>query len=187
MIVLSTSALATDDSKLRCRRSKPPMPNMCFMIPIKAAAIFGVASTVLLSVAIYVYCMVHMLHTNPDPDAPQKIAILSVALVIILLFAILFVWGLFANRHRLLLAFTTLSCFLLFAVVGALIATLVTTVDELNSALSKADVGNSKQNLADLVIFRVVLGVTALVLALELYAYIRMFLYIKAVRRVMSR
>ncbi|ETN82000.1 hypothetical protein NECAME_08260, partial [Necator americanus] len=110
--------------------------------------------------------------------------ILSVALVIILLFAILFTWGLFANRHRLLLPFTTLSCFLLFAVVGTLIATIVTSGDEFSAALSKAEGGS---NVADLVIFRVILVVTALVLAMEMYVYVRMFLHIKAVRRALSR
>ncbi|EYB93963.1 hypothetical protein Y032_0177g602 [Ancylostoma ceylanicum] len=183
MIVLSTAALATDDSN-RCRRTKPPMPKMCFLIPIKAAAIFGVASLSILAIAIYVYCMIHLLKKNSELNGPQIIAILSVALVIILLFAILFIWGLFANRHRLLLPFTTLSCFLLFAVVGTLIATIVTSGDEFNAAVSKAE---GVATVADLVIFRVILGVTALVLAIEVYAYIRMFLYIKAVRRVLSR
>ncbi|KAK6031145.1 hypothetical protein OSTOST_02704 [Ostertagia ostertagi] len=114
------------------------------------------------------------------------IALLSVGLAIILLFAVLFVWGVFAVRQRLLLPFTTLSCFLLFAVVGTLIATMVTSADEFNAAVSKAD-GTSGATVADLVIFRVVLGVAALVLAIELYAYIRLFLHIRAVSRTLSR
>ncbi|CAJ0600949.1 unnamed protein product [Cylicocyclus nassatus] len=189
MIVLSTAALATDDSKFRCRRAKPPMPKLCCFIPVKAASIFGVALTVLLSVAVYVYCVVYLLNMkNPDVDVSRMITFLSVALVIILLFAALFLWGLFAKRRNLMLAFTTLSCFLLFAVVGTLIATLVTSGDEFNSAVRKAEGdGHGHPTVADLVIFRVVLVVTALVLAIEVYAYIRMFVYIKAVRRSLPR
>ncbi|KAK6750241.1 hypothetical protein RB195_002312 [Necator americanus] len=183
MIVLSTAALSTDDSS-RCRRIKPPMPKMCLVIPIKAAAVFGAASTSLLSIAIYVYCLIHLITATSELNKQPVIVILSVALVIILLFAILFTWGLFANRHRLLLPFTTLSCFLLFAVVGTLIATIVTSGDEFSAALSKAEGGS---NVADLVIFRVILVVTALVLAMEMYVYVRMFLHIKAVRRALSR
>ncbi|RCN52449.1 hypothetical protein ANCCAN_01492 [Ancylostoma caninum] len=75
---------------------------------------------------------------------------------------------------------------LMFPVVccRTLIATIVTSGDEFNAAVSKAE---GVATVADLVIFRVVLGVTALVLAIEVYVYIRMFLYIKAVRRWLSR
>ncbi|WKY04914.1 hypothetical protein Q1695_005712 [Nippostrongylus brasiliensis] len=183
MIVLSTEALATDDS-YRFRRLKPPMPKLCCVLPVNAVAIFGVASTSILSVAIYVYCLIHLLQS--EYGGPKVIAVLTVALVIVLLFAGLFVWGMFATRDRLLLPFTTFSCFLLFAVVGTLIATIVTSPDEFSAAMSKAD-NVAGASVADLVIFRVVLGVATLVLAIELYAYIRLFLHVRAVKRSLRR
>lgn len=185
MIVLSTAALATDDS-YRCRRTKPPMPKMCCVLPINAVGIFGVASTSILSIAIYIYRLVHLLQKEGELAANKIIALLSVSLAIILMFAGLFIWGLFAIRQRLLLPFTTLFCFLLFAVVGSLIATLVMSADEFTAALSKAE-GGSGASVADLVIFRVVLGVAALVFGIELYAYIRLFLHLRALKRYLAR
>uniref|UniRef100_A0A0K0D2C7 MARVEL domain-containing protein n=1 Tax=Angiostrongylus cantonensis TaxID=6313 RepID=A0A0K0D2C7_ANGCA len=152
MIVLSTAALATDNSP-RLRHVRPPMPKMCCIVPVNIVAIFGVASTSMLSSIIYVLCLVHLLKTSHELNGPKIIALLSVAEAIILLFTALFVWGFFAGRQRFLLPFTTLSCFLLFAVVGTLIATIVMSGDEFKTALAKSD-GDDGSSLADLVIFR---------------------------------
>ncbi|XGW32178.1 hypothetical protein V3C99_010391, partial [Haemonchus contortus] len=187
MIVLSTATLATDSQQFR--RVKPSVPKMCCLLPVNAAALFGIVSTSLLAAALYICCVIHLKSSTSSLEGlggTKMIALLSVALTIIVLFAVLFVWGVLAVRQRLLLPFTTLSCFLLFAVVGTLIATMVTSADEFNTAISKTD-GNSGATVADLVIFRVVLGVAALILAIELYAYIRLFLHVRDVRQALSR
>ncbi|KAJ1347617.1 hypothetical protein KIN20_002716 [Parelaphostrongylus tenuis] len=186
MIVLSTDALATDNSS-RLRHIKPPMPKMCCIMPVNVVAIFGVASTSMLSSIIYVICLVHLLKTTHELNTSKIIALLSVAEAIILLFTAFFVWGLFAGRQRFLLPFTTLSCFLLFPVVGTLIATIVMSGDEFKTALAKSNGDNNGSSVADLVIFRVALGVISLVLAIEVYAYIRLYLYLKSPRRIPSR
>ncbi|KAK5982648.1 hypothetical protein GCK32_010653 [Trichostrongylus colubriformis] len=144
MIVLSTAALATDDS-VRFRRIIPTMPKMCCILPINAAAIFGIASTSLLATALYIYCMVHLTSSSSKLEQHGGTKM-----------------------------------------IGTLIATMVTSADEFNAAVAKAD-GSTGATVADLVIFRVVLGVAALVLAIELYAYIRLFLHIRAMRETLSR
>ncbi|VDL70406.1 unnamed protein product [Nippostrongylus brasiliensis] len=78
MIVLSTEALATDDS-YRFRRLKPPMPKLCCVLPVNAVAIFGVASTSILSVAIYVYCLIHLLQS--EYGGPKVIGTLIATIV----------------------------------------------------------------------------------------------------------
>ncbi|VDO33759.1 unnamed protein product [Haemonchus placei] len=155
MIVLSTATLATDSQQFR--RVKPSVPKMCCLLPVNAAALFGIVSTSLLAAALYICCVIHLKSSTSSLEGlggTKMIALLSVALTIIVLFAVLFVWGVLAVRQRLLLPFTTLSCFLLFAVVGTLIATMVTSADEFNTAISKTD-GNSGATVADLVIFRI--------------------------------
>ncbi|VDM57594.1 unnamed protein product [Angiostrongylus costaricensis] len=71
-------------------------------------------------------------------------------------------------------------------IIGTLIATIVMSGDEFKTALAKSD-GDNGSSIADLVIFRVALGVVSLVLAIEMYVYIRLYLHLKAVRQIPSR
>ncbi|CAI4227123.1 unnamed protein product [Auanema sp. JU1783] len=180
-IAAISSNLSTDDSSL-IRRKLPDSPRICCFIPINAASIFGVTASCILTLSVYIYAMIQITKTDDPTSRARQIGIISIAETLILLFAALFIWGIFGHRHRLIVPFASISTFFLFALAGVCIFSIVTTANEWDDEVKK--VSSDSSAITDILLFRLVLAFVAIFQAILVFCYIRSYLYIRHLRRL---
>ncbi|CAJ0569221.1 unnamed protein product, partial [Mesorhabditis spiculigera] len=176
-----SSQLATDT---------PPRPpklreaRIC-CITARTASIIGSCLTMVAILGFCGYLTFRLINdsSKQNPLSTGKLIGVIVPPCLLLFCFACFQWGLFTRKHLALLPFILATLLLLVALIGALIATILTLpseVNDINQKTSVASVDRSGAKMGEAIAIRASVCVIVAIQVLFLYAYLRAFFFLRA-------